>query len=172
MITAHTATREDRLTADPSIITGSTNRHLLQPTKDNKKRRKSRIQNLKRSADKGSHGKSNESGPSTTKAKKQSVISTLFGQEESSSNASKTDRSQLVDLVVEDHEAEQVERVRAKKEGGPGWNEHQPKHFVYVSELKAACLSMTICSRLLMAFCFNKPPAPRRGRARGGQTGL
>ncbi|KKY23161.1 hypothetical protein UCDDS831_g03286 [Diplodia seriata] len=33
-------------------------------------------------------------------------------------------------LVVEDHEAEEVERVRARKEGGPGWNEAEPKHFV------------------------------------------
>lgn len=48
----------------------------------------------------------------------------------SSSSSSKSDRSQLVDLVVEDHEAEEVERVRARKEGGPGWNQAEPKHFV------------------------------------------
>lgn len=35
-----------------------------------------------------------------------------------------------MDLVVEDHDAEQVERVRARKEGGPGWNEAEPKHYV------------------------------------------
>ena len=38
--------------------------------------------------------------------------------------------SQLVDLIVEDHEAKEVERVRARKEGGPGWNEIEQKHFV------------------------------------------
>jgi hypothetical protein len=31
---------------------------------------------------------------------------------------------------VEDHEAEEIERVRARKEGGPGWNEIEQKHFV------------------------------------------
>lgn len=41
--------------------------------------------------------------------------------------------SQLVDLVVEDHQAEEIERVRARKEGGPGWNEVEQKHFVYVA---------------------------------------
>jgi hypothetical protein len=35
-----------------------------------------------------------------------------------------------VDLVVEDHEAEEVERVRARKEGGPEWNEVPQKYFV------------------------------------------
>ena len=44
--------------------------------------------------------------------------------------AAKSDKSQLVDLVVEDHQAEEVDRVRARKEGGPGWNEVPSKHFV------------------------------------------
>lgn len=35
-----------------------------------------------------------------------------------------------MDLVVEDHEAEEVERVRARKEGGSGWNEVPQKYFV------------------------------------------
>lgn len=39
-------------------------------------------------------------------------------------------RSLLVDLVVEDHDAEEAERVRARKEGSPGWNRHEAKHFV------------------------------------------
>jgi hypothetical protein len=44
----------------------------------------------------------------------------------------KLERSQLIDLVVEDYEAENIERVRAWKEGGLGWNEVEQKHFVYV----------------------------------------
>ena len=41
------------------------------------------------------------------------------------------DRSQLVDLVIEDEEAEQTERVRARKEGGDAWNTAgESKHFV------------------------------------------
>ena len=50
----------------------------------------------------------------------------------SSSSSVTSDRSQLVDLVVEDTEAEEKERVRARKEGGPGWNEVESKRFVYV----------------------------------------
>jgi hypothetical protein len=45
----------------------------------------------------------------------------------------KSDRSQLVDLVVEDTKAEDIERVRARKEGSAGWNEIEPRRFVSVS---------------------------------------
>jgi hypothetical protein len=48
----------------------------------------------------------------------------------SASSFSSSARDQLVDLVVEDEEAEEIERVRARKEGSPRWNEVQPKHFV------------------------------------------
>ncbi|KAK3110415.1 hypothetical protein LTR53_015320, partial [Teratosphaeriaceae sp. CCFEE 6253] len=36
----------------------------------------------------------------------------------------------LVDLIVEDRVAEQIDRVRARKEGGPGWNTVEQRHFV------------------------------------------
>ena len=48
----------------------------------------------------------------------------------SSSSSAQSGRSQLVDLVVEDREAEETERVRARKEGGARWNEDEQKHFV------------------------------------------
>lgn len=48
----------------------------------------------------------------------------------SASSSAKSDRSQLVDLVVEDTVAEDTERVRARKEGSAGWNETEPKRFV------------------------------------------
>lgn len=50
----------------------------------------------------------------------------------SSSSTTFSDRSGLVDLVVEDTEAEEIERVRARKEGGPGWNETEQKRYVRV----------------------------------------
>jgi len=50
----------------------------------------------------------------------------------SSSSTNISDRSGLVDLVVEDTEAEEIERVRARKEGGPGWNETEQKRYVRV----------------------------------------
>jgi hypothetical protein len=58
------------------------------------------------------------------------LVGKLLRQKSSSSSSAKSDKSQLVDLVVEDHQAEEVERVRARKEGGSAWNEEPAKHFV------------------------------------------
>ena len=58
------------------------------------------------------------------------VESALRGESSNSAKSKKSGRSQLVDLVVEDAEAEEAERVRARKEGGAIWNEDTPKHFV------------------------------------------
>lgn len=55
----------------------------------------------------------------------------LLRQKSSSSSSAKSNKSQLVDLVVEDHQAEEVDRIRARKEGGPAWNEVENKHFVH-----------------------------------------
>jgi hypothetical protein len=113
------------MTQDPNMFTTSTNRNLLQPTKDNKARRES---HLRQSAQKGKHR-----GSSASKSKsreRKSVLPSMLTRQ-STSSSSKSDRSQLVDLVVEDADAEEAERVRARKEGGAGWNAQKPKHFVY-----------------------------------------
>lgn len=135
VITAHTADREAVLHRDPSMITASTNRHVLQPTRANKQRRKSRIQDIQDHANKGKHRASSSSGEaskskSKSKTDHRPLLSKIASQASSSSSGAKSDRSQLVDLVIEDHEAEEIERVRARKEGGPEWNEAEPKHFV------------------------------------------
>jgi len=129
VITAHTADREAILHRDPTMITASTNRHVLQPTRANKQRRKSRIQSIQASVDKGKHRTSSSSGEASRSKSSRPLLNKIMPNSTSSSSA-KSDRSQLVDLVVEDHEAEEVERVRARKEGGPAWNEAEPKHFV------------------------------------------
>lgn len=54
----------------------------------------------------------------------------LREESSSSSKSGDTARDQLVDLVVEDKDAEETERVRARKEGGAAWNVNEPKHFV------------------------------------------
>jgi hypothetical protein len=120
VITAHTANRESVLYSNPTIITSSTNRHVIQPTKINKKRRKGAIKDIQKSVAKGK-GKHEDS-----ENKNPSIQSKGSGSRSSSSKA----RSQLVDLVVEDEQAEEIERVRARKEGSSKWNEAQPKHFV------------------------------------------
>lgn len=131
VIEAHRANRENRLYGEPPILTGASNRHLLQPTEENKKRRKSQIKTIQEDVSKGKHRSDSSSGePSSSKSRK-GVVAKLLRQESSSSTSSgKSDKSQLVDLVVEDTGAEDVERIRARKEGGSGWNETEQKHFV------------------------------------------
>lgn len=137
VINTHYATREDRLHRTPNIISQTTNRAILQPnTKEQKQRRKSRITDLKhdvhqhdrpRGSD-SSTGSGEGSGKGKERLKEVPVVGKLVRNESSAS--SKSHSSQLVDLVVEDHEAEEVERVRARKEGGPGWNSIEQRHFV------------------------------------------
>jgi len=126
VINTHFATREDGEQADPTIITETTNRNLLQPTSNNKKRRKSRIQDIREEVHQGDKQRSSSS--SKQKSSLPLVGKLLHRQPSSSSTGS--GESQLVDLVVEDVQAEQIERVRARKEGGPGWNESEQKHYV------------------------------------------
>ena len=131
VITAHEARREHYLYRNPPILTQSTNRNILQPTQENKRRRRSQVQSLQRSPNKGKH-RDSDSSSSRNKLSKLAQVpivgSVLHRDESSSSNT--TRNSQLVDLVVEDFDAEEVERVRARKEGGPAWNEVEQKHFV------------------------------------------
>ena len=131
VITAHEPSREHYLHDDPPILTQSTNRNILQPTSDNKLRRKSQIESIQQSPNKGKHRDSDSSGGrrKSSKLAQAPIVGPLLQRAESSSSG-KTRNSQLVDLVVEDHDAEEVERVRARKEGGPAWNEVDQKHFV------------------------------------------
>ncbi|SLM40186.1 Organic solute transporter subunit alpha/Transmembrane protein 184 [Lasallia pustulata] len=122
VITAHVPSADRWLTSDPNLITTSTNRNILQPTKKNKRRRESDIQ---KTLDKGKH----RAAGSRSRARAPIVEDTI--REESSE--SESGRSQLVDLIIEDHHAEDMERVRARKEGGPEWNEHEAKQFMYFS---------------------------------------
>ena len=58
------------------------------------------------------------------------ILKGMLRHHSSGSSSVKSDRSQLVDLVVEDEVAEETERVRARKEGSAGWNEVEPRQFV------------------------------------------
>ncbi|KAH6629452.1 organic solute transporter Ostalpha-domain-containing protein [Boeremia exigua] len=130
VIEAHRARREDRFTTEPPIITASTNRNFLQPTADNKRRRKSQIKKIQ--DDKGKHDKGKQRSDSSSNGHSRvPVVGNLLRQKSSSASSTKSDKSQLVDLVVEDHDAEEVDRIRARKEGGPAWNEVENKHFVH-----------------------------------------
>ena len=123
VITAHVPSAEQWFGSDPEIITTSTNRNLIQPTRKNKARRESEI---KHDIAQGKH-RTHNGGTSKSRAP---VLKGLIREESTSSGSAKSGRSQLVDLVVEDHAAEGIERVRARKEGGAAWNEEDTKHFV------------------------------------------
>lgn len=135
MIEAHRARREDRFITEPPILTASTNRNYLQPTADNRRRRKSQIKKIQET--KGKHkGNTSSNGESSQSKSRAPLVGNLLRQKSSSSSSAKSDKSQLVDLVVEDHKAEEVDRVRARKEGGPAWNEVENKHFVHTYPLE------------------------------------
>jgi hypothetical protein len=105
---------------------------LLQPTAANKKRRKGQIRDIQDKVDKGKHrsDSSTSNGESSHSKSHLPIVGKLMRHKSSSSSSAKSDKSQLVDLVVEDHDAEEIERVRARKEGGSAWNEEPAKHFV------------------------------------------
>lgn len=98
---------------------------MFQPTKDNKARRRSEI---RQSINKGKTRSSSPSGESSDHHSGGAIESKL--RRDRSTASHKSDQSQLVDLVVEDTEAEEAELVRARKEGGDVWNNSQQKHFV------------------------------------------
>lgn len=145
MITAHEASRERWLTASPDLLTTSANRNLLQPTKDNEIRRASNIretvQDVTRKT-KRKHSSKTNKADSISKGKQKDdgngeegrapALKGMLRHHSSASSSAKSDRSQLVDLVVEDTIAEDTERVRARKEGSAAWNETEPKRFVFV----------------------------------------
>ena len=126
VLTAHVPSRERWYNSEPSIVTTSTNRNVLHPTTVNKKKRKKDIEerltkDKLRSSSKEDH--------QYTKSKHRAPV-VEDGLRDGSSSSLKSGRSQLVDLVVKDEEAEEIERVRGRKEGGAGWNIDRPEHFV------------------------------------------
>ena len=122
----HEASREDWLRNEPSVVTTSTNRHLLDPARDKSKKRQREI---RQAVEKGKR----RTRPAGKKESGSHVpfLGKLLRTQSSSSESAKSDRSQLVDLVVEDTQAEATERIRARKEGGSKWNEEEPKHYMY-----------------------------------------
>jgi hypothetical protein len=145
VITAHEASRERWLNASPNLLTTSANRNLLQPTRDHEIRRASNIKSTveevtKKTQHKHSSDAKGKKSRSSSKGKQKDIsngeegrapaLTGMLRHHSSASSSAKSDRSQLVDLVVEDTTAEDTERVRARKEGSAGWNVREPKRFV------------------------------------------
>ena len=126
-------------------MTTSANRHLLQPTKDNEIRRASNIRETVEDVTKKSQRRktSSKGGKQDNASKGKQKAGVVNGEEgrapalkgmlrhhSSASSSVKSDRSQLVDLVVEDTAAEDAERIRARKEGSAGWNKTEARRYV------------------------------------------
>lgn len=110
VITAYEPWKGHRCNYTPTVLTTATNQALLRPKLT--KKTKSSV----KGKGKSKHGE--QKAP-------------LFhNQSSSSSSSALSSRSGIVDLVIEDTAAEEIERVRARKEGGPGWNEVEGKRFV------------------------------------------
>lgn len=105
-------------------MTTSTNQNLLHHTKAKKARRAER---LRQKSDKGKH-KSDSNHDNDAARSRAPVVEEML--KEDSGSSVKSGRSQLVDLVIEDTEAEERERVRARKDGGAEWNDEEAKYFV------------------------------------------
>lgn len=117
---------------------------MLQPTRDNEIRRASNIKDTVEEVTKKTQRKHNSKTKkmkdSDSKGKEREipngeegrapVMQGMLRHHSSGSSSAKSDRSQLVDLVVEDEPAEEADRVRARKEGGAAWNQEDGKRFV------------------------------------------
>ncbi|CZS92092.1 probable transmembrane protein 34 [Rhynchosporium agropyri] len=147
VVTAHVASRERWLNSSPGLVTTSANRNLLQPTRDNEIRRASNVRETVEEVTKKSKRKHSSSSKKKAKGKESDLkgkqkdgsngeegrapaLMGMLRHHSSSSSSAKSDRSQLVDLVIEDKTAEEIERVRARKEGGAAWNTVEAKRFV------------------------------------------
>jgi hypothetical protein len=97
-------------------------------TKKTQKKHKKSSKDKKRESSSNSKGKQKEM-PNGEEGRAP-VMQGMLRHHSSASSSAKSDRSQLVDLVVEDTNAEETERVRARKEGSAGWNAEEPKRFV------------------------------------------
>jgi hypothetical protein len=94
--------------------------------------KKSQRKHSSKSRSSSSKGKQKEQDNSNGEEGRAPALKGMLRHHSSASSSAKSDRSQLVDLVVEDKTAEDAERVRARKEGSAGWNSEEPKRFVYV----------------------------------------
>lgn len=111
VITAHDPWKSHRCTYTPTMPTTATNQAFLRP-KITKKT------------------KSSIKGKGKFKHREQKAAPLLHNQSSSSSSSALSSRSGIVDLIVEDTEAEKIERVRARKDGGPGWKEVEVKRYI------------------------------------------
>jgi len=130
VITANTATRRGWMREEPDLLTTSANRHLRQPTRDSRAKRKENIKETVQQVQPQNKGKKDKNRSSGEEAGRASLVKGMVSQHSSSSSSVKSDRSQGVDLVVEATEADEAKKMGARKDGSTGWNAVEPRRFV------------------------------------------
>lgn len=88
--------------------------------------KKSRAHQKRRTS--GSEGRRDHNA-SSRKSSKSSGAPHPLQRNASSTSSRHSHRSQLVDLVVEDHEAEEEDREQAQRELGSAWAGDETRHF-------------------------------------------
>ncbi|RMY71246.1 hypothetical protein D0862_14631 [Hortaea werneckii] len=123
VINTHYATRHDRLRSDPNIISPSTNRAILQPgAKENRQRRKSRIQEIREDVQRGGAGGGAQAGTRGSRGSRGSK-SGKDGDGESTQVQNPSSSSAAT-------AATHVPDVLKSATRGPRWNEGEQKVFV------------------------------------------
>lgn len=117
VITANEVPRDQRLPTDRSYQSSSTGGDV----------KKSRSHRRRRAS--GSEGRRDLNNASSRKSSKSSGPPRPLQRNASSTSSHHSHRSQLVDLVVEDHEAEEEDRDQAQRELGSAWAGDETRRF-------------------------------------------
>ncbi|POS86921.1 hypothetical protein EPUL_001422 [Erysiphe pulchra] len=145
VITVQEVTLDRQLNTSPRTVTTSKNRHLLYRTGQSGAQRIDNTNNVvkvinpKHTSDSWESRQIKKKDIRISKLRSFSdkvpneVIASkgiLHSHSSSSSSSTKSDQPQTVDLIVEDTVAEDMLKVRAKKEGSAGWNTVESKRFM------------------------------------------
>lgn len=127
VITANTATRRGWMMEEPDLLATSSNRHLRQPARDNRVKRKENIKQTAQQVQPQNKGKKDKDGSSGEESGRARLVKGMLSQHSSSSSSVKSARSHVVDRVVKDTEADEAKRVRARKDGTTDRNAVEPR---------------------------------------------
>ncbi|KAG2413484.1 hypothetical protein HFD88_002673 [Aspergillus terreus] len=119
VITANEVARDQRFGAPSSYQYPTEQPEIVKKSRKHRKSRGSRSENAR----------GNGRAPSSTSRDRPGEIASPGPREASSSLSRTSDRSQLVDLVVEDHQAEEEERAQAERAFGSAATQPEPRVF-------------------------------------------
>lgn len=131
VITANEVPRDQRLSASQSYQGSSQAGGDVKKARSHRKGRASGSGG-RRHANSGSgsaNANANANANSSRRSSRSSEVPRPLQRNASSSSSQKSQPSQRVDLVVEDHEAEEEDRVQTQRELGSAWAGGETRHF-------------------------------------------